>query len=415
MKILMVNKFFRIVGGSDTYCFALSEALKKSGHEVIFFSMKDDRNWPDENEKYFVENIDYETNNPIKKAKYAIKYIYSFEAKRKIGQLLDYEKPDIVHLNHIHHQITLSVVDEIKKRNIPMVFTLHDVICACPNYMMFSHGKVCEKCIQGDFINCIKERCVKDSLSKSILAAVESWNYRRMNVYDDIDAYIAPSDFYRKKLAESKFTKRPIYHFKNMLPVGTVYGQTKEREDYILFFGRLSKEKGILTLIQAVEKMKQKKSLCIVGDGPLRNELETYCLEHNIQGRVTFLGYKSGKELEDIVRKAKCVVLASEWYENGPYAIAEASAYGTPCIVSDMGGLPETVIEGYNGYICEAGNVDSLSSKIDAIYQLNNDAYARMCYNAAVKAEIDYNPQNYLDKIVGLYQSLIKEKRGKKI
>lgn len=313
MKILMINKFFRIVGGSDTYCFALTEALKKAGHEVVFFSMKDDRNWPDENEDLFVENIDYNTSDPIKKAKYALKYIYSIEAKKKIAKILDKEKPDIVHLNHIHHQITLSVVSEIKKRNIPMVFTLHDVICACPNYMMLSHGTVCEKCVSGHFIHCIKERCVKDSFFKSVLAAVESWNYYRMGVYNDIDAYIAPSAFYKKKLGESGFTSRPIYHFKNMLPVDAVYGNTMQREEYTLFFGRLSKEKGILTLIKAVEKMRMKNKLLIVGEGDLRSELEQYVSDHALQNRVEFLGYRCGKELENIVRKAKCVVLASEW------------------------------------------------------------------------------------------------------
>lgn len=412
MKILMVNKFFRIVGGSDTYCFALSEALKEAGHEVIFFSMKDERNRPAENEEDFVENIDYNTANVFKKIKYALKYIYSLEAKKKIARVLDREKPDVVHLNHIHHQITLSVVSEIKKRNIPMVFTLHDVICACPNYMMLSKGKICEKCISGHFLNCVKERCVKDSLPKSILAAVEAWNYRRMKVYDDIDAYIAPSDFHRKKLTESGFTKRPIYHLKNLLPVGTIYGQTEKREDYTLFFGRLSKEKGILTLIKAMELTKNKMPLRIVGEGELLKELEDYVSEHKLSGRVSFHGYKTGKELEGIVRRAKCVVLASECYENCPYAIAEASAYGTPCIVSDMGGLPETVVDGYNGYICKAGSPESLAEKLDLVYELSDEAYNTMCNNAAEKAEKDYGTERYVKAVTELYTKLINDKRG---
>lgn len=414
MKILMVNKFFRIVGGSDTYCFALSEALKKAGHEVVFFSMKDDRNWPDENEDLFVENIDYNTTDPLKKIKFAAKYIYSFEAKKKIAQILDREKPDIVHLNHIHHQITLSVVEEIKKRNIPMVFMLHDVICVCPNYMMLSHGQVCEKCVSGKFSNCIKERCVKDSLFKSVLAAVESWNYYRMGVYDDIDAYIAPSAFYKEKLGASGFTSKPIYHFKNMLPIDAVYGSTMPREDYTLFFGRISKEKGILTLLKAVKQMQHKEKLYVVGEGELRPELEQFAAENDLQARINFLGYKTGKELENVVRRAKCVVLASEWYENGPYAIAEASAYGTPCIVSNMGGLPETVVEGVTGYICRAGDPDSLAEKLDAVYALNEKEYSDMCQAAVEKARNDYGADRYLKAIVNLYTSLIERKGEQK-
>lgn len=412
MKILMVNKFFRIVGGSDTYCFALADALKAAGHNVVFFSMKDERNWPAENESDFVENIDYNTTDTLKKLKYAFKYIYSFEAKNKIAKVLDREKPDVVHLNHIHHQITLSVVSEIKKRNIPMVFTLHDVICACPNYMMLSDGKVCEKCVPGHFYNCIKERCVKNSLFKSILAAIEAWNYRCMQVYDDIDAYIAPSDFYRKKLTDSRFTNKPIYHMKNMLPIETIYGNIMEREEYTLFFGRLSKEKGIFSLIKAMELTKNRVLLWIVGEGELSEKLEEYVVQHNLSERVSFLGYKSGNELERIVRKAKCVVLASEWYENGPYAIAEASAYGTPCIVSDMGGLPETVVDGYNGYICKAGNPQSLAEKLDLVYELSDEDYNAMCNNAVEKAKKDYGTERYVNAITELYTSLINDKRG---
>ena len=411
MKILIVNKFFRIVGGSDTYCFNLADALKQAGHEVVFFSMRDSRNWPDKTEDLFVENIDYNTTDPVKKLKYAAKYPYSLAAKRKIEKLLDREKPDVVHLNHIHHQITLSVVSEIKKRNIPMVFVMHDVICACPNYMMLSHGQVCEKCLGGHFSHCIRERCVKDSLFKSVLAAAEQWNYYRMGVYNDIDAYIAPSAFVRDKVGSSGFTSRPIYHFKNLLPMDTVYGKTVEREDYILYFGRLSREKGLPTLLRAVSLMEQKKRLYVAGTGDLRPMLEQFVAENHLEDRVRFLGFLSGEELESTIRRARCVVLASEWYENGPYAIAEASACGTPCIVSNLGGLPEAVEDGVNGYVCQAGNAGDLAQKMDRIFTLSPEEYEAMCQAAVEKAKRDYNAQAYLDKLLALYTELLEQKR----
>ena len=409
MKILMVNKFFRIVGGSDTYCFALSDALKAAGHEVVFFSMKDSRNLPCDNESDFVENIDYNTTNKLKKIKYAVKYIYSLEAKRKIAAVLDREKPDVVHLNHIHHQITLSVVEEISKRNIPMVFTLHDVICACPNYMMLANGHICEKCMDGHYYHCVSEACVKGSRVKSFLAMVEAYNYKRMGVYNKIDLYISPTSFYKKKLTEAHFTNSPIVHMRNLLPMNTQYEVSKDRKDYCLYFGRLSREKGIITLIEALSQCRAIPKLLIVGEGELRDEVEKLVISKGLKKQVMLLGYKSGKELKDIVQGAKCVILPSEWYENGPYAIEEAMACGTPTIVSSNGGLPEAVEDGVTGFICEPCNPKDLAKKIDMLYALDEKQYFKMCKNAVEKAQRDFSAEMYVSNILKLYQELIRK------
>ena len=208
MKILLVNKYHYVKGGSETYYFGLADLLTKLGHEVIYFSMADINNKPCEQEKYFVSNVDFNSNiSTLQKVKAGFRVLYSFEAKKNISALIEQEHPDIVHINLVHRHITLSIVRAIKKYNIPIVFTIHDLNCVCPNHEMLVNGHVCEKCLHGRYSNCIKNKCVKGSTAKSTLAAIEATNYKRMKIYDDIDLYITPSYFYKKKLEAKKKKK----------------------------------------------------------------------------------------------------------------------------------------------------------------------------------------------------------------
>ena len=208
MKILLVNKFHNVKGGSETYYFGLGELLKKAGHEVIYFSMKDEKNVPCREEKYFVENVDF--NAPMGKVgliKASLKMLYSFEAKKKFDKLLRGEKPDIIHLNIFQSQLTGSIVDVAKKHKIPIVYTAHDLKSVCPNYQMMDKGQVCEKCINGNYMNCFKSGCMKDSKLKSLLATMEAYVYKFKKTYEKIDLVITPSAFYKKKIDEARVMK----------------------------------------------------------------------------------------------------------------------------------------------------------------------------------------------------------------
>lgn len=126
MKILLIHKFHYMLGGTETFHYNLAEALTAAGHEVIFFSMYDERNIPCAQDKYFVSNVDYNDPNlsTFKKIKMGIKLIYSFESKHNIEKLIRDEKPDIAHIGLLHRQITFSVVDVLKKYNIPVVIQI---------------------------------------------------------------------------------------------------------------------------------------------------------------------------------------------------------------------------------------------------------------------------------------------------
>lgn len=357
MKILLVNKYHYVKGGSETYYFGLAKLLTELGHDVIYFAMADSHNKSCEQEKYFVSNVDFNGNiSKLQKVKAGFRVLYSFEAKKNISLLIETEHPDIVHINLVHRHITLSIVRAIKKYNIPIVFTIHDLNCVCPNHEMLVNGKVCEKCLHGKYLNCIKNKCVKGSTAKSTLAAIEAMNYKRMKIYDDIDLYITPSYFYKKKLEESGIIHSQIIHMKNFLPTDTVYSDSNPDKNYLLYFGRISEEKGVLTLLKAVEKLNNNIPLIILGTGPMEDEIKEYISSHNLEGKVKMLGFKSGNELKKFVAEAKCIILPSEWYENGPYAIMEAMSQGKPVIVTNYGGLPEIVENGKTGFVCKPFN-----------------------------------------------------------
>lgn len=376
MKVLMVNKFFYIKGGSETYYFSLKKLLEQHGHTVIDFSMKDEKNFESPYSKFFVENVDYNKKQSIfDKVKEAGKIIYSFEAKKKIEELIKETKPDIAHLHIFQHQLSLSILDVLKKYNIPIVYTAHDLKMICTNYKMLTHGKICEECKGQKYINCLKNKCLKDSMVKSAVAMMEAYINKWRNAYDKIDYIITPSEFYRKKFIEFGIDENKISHIPNFLNTEQVDYDVISDQDYFLYFGRLSEEKGIMTLIKAMKGVKS--TLKVVGTGPLQDEIKQFVKDKNYNN-IEILGFKSGKELNTIVANAKAVVLPSEWYENGPYSAIESLKLARPIIGSDLGGIPELIEENKNGFIFKHCDVEDLNKCIVKMENKKNEDIQKM-------------------------------------
>ena len=406
MKILLVNKFHYHKGGSETYYFALADALRQAGHQVIFFAMESPRNEPCEQEAYFVSNVEY--NGPQGAAaqlKSAVKLLYSFEAKKKFAALLEQEKPDIVHLNLVHRQITLSVVDACQAAGVPVAFTQHDLICVCPNYTCLSPQGICEDCLGGHFGPCVQKSCIKGSKAKSLLGAAEARLYRWMGSYNKIGLYITPSEFYRQMLEKAAFTKRPIRHLTNFLPLGTEYRALPAQSDDLLYLGRLSREKGLATLLKALKECPGTR-LKVAGEGPQRQELETLSAQLGLEDRVEFLGFLQGEPLRKLVADCRAVVLPSEWYENGPYSVMEALAAGKPVLGSRIGGIPELVRDGQTGFTFRAGDEGEMAGAIEKLTALPEGEYRALCQSAADFAREHFEAEKYCDTLLEWYGEL---------
>lgn len=408
MKILMVNKFHYIKGGSETYYFALKRMLELEGHTVVDFSMKDNKNFPSPYSQYFVENVDYNEHSGLKtKLRIASNIIYSFEAKKKFEELIKQEQPDLIHLHIFQHQISPSILDVIKKYNIPTVYTAHDLKMVCLNYKMMHHDRTCEECAGGKYYHCALNRCVKESFSKSCVNVMEGYLHKWRKSYDAIDVIITPSAFYKAKIAQFGVEEMRIVHIPNFLDrdMPTV-NISDDYRNYYLYFGRLSEEKGILTLIQAV--CNTEFQLKVVGTGPLKEKLVEYIREKNISN-VELLGFKNGQELIDIVGNAKAVILPSEWYENGPYSAIEALQLGIPIVGSNIGGIPELVKE--NGFLFTAGDVEKLNVAMHKLDLLSEHEYEKLCQSSKELFESEYRWKTHYQLLQSAYNKAIERKK----
>lgn len=404
MKILMVNKFHYICGGSETYYFALKDLLERNGHTVIEFSMKDERNLPSEYESYFVENVDYNSNMTFgRKLKAAGSIIYSGEARDRFEQLVLDTKPDIIHLHLFQHQISPSILDVVRKYNIPTVYTAHELKMICPNYKMLVGGQVCEKCIGQRYWNCLKNKCVKNSYSKSLISAMEAYVHKWRKSYDAIHTIITPSAFYRDKFIEFGVAQDRVVHIPNFLgrECPTV-GERPDKQQYYLYLGRLSEEKGIMTLVKACRNAGV--TLYIVGRGDMADLIGGYITDNGLEN-IKMLGFKSGQELIDLVGNAKAVVLPSEWYENGPYSAIEALQLGIPVIGADIGGIPELVKD--NGYLFKSGDSDELGNVLVKFESLSETEYAKLRDNSVKLFNEYYTGEYHYRRLMEVYENAV--------
>lgn len=404
MKILLVNKFHYLKGGSEKYYFELGDLLKKHGHQIAFFSMKSDKNLKTKEKEYFVDEIDLNTGSKLK----ALDVIYSKENKIRMLQAIDEFKPDIIHLNNFQRQLSESIVEAANEKNIPIVFTAHDVQAVCPAITMLDNNKqICELCKNGKYFNCIKKRCVKNSMLKSILAAAEGKFYRVKKVYNKkIDWIITPSEFYKQKMIEDGIEEKHITAIHNFIELDKYDLETQD-DGYGLYIGRLSKEKGILNLIEAFSNIKDRR-LYIAGDGPERERIESIIKEKNLKDRITLLGYINQEEVKEYLRKARFVVVPSIWYENCPYSVMETLAIGKPVIGANIAGIPELVKDKVNGLLYKYDSISDLEVKMKRLYE--NPELAKQYGENAKKIAIDnYGKEKYYNQVIDIYNKVLKE------
>lgn len=423
MKIILVNKFHYIKGGSETYYFSLAEALRERGHEVHFFSMQDERNRPCEDADLFVSHREYNGKLSIREqASSAVNLIWSREARDKFQKLCERVHPDIIHLNLVHRQITLSILDApyVKQRRVPVVYTAHEYVALCPCYTMLDgRGEVCEDCLHGSYAGCIKKRCVKGSLAKSVLAVAEAEFIRNRRYYERIDSIIAPSRFLAEKLNEGGFSSEKVVALQNFLPDSVVQEidsvePLREKDPYLLYFGRLSKEKGVDVLLKAyaryAETVDAPMRLKIVGTGPLESALKALAERLDVSGHVDFVGFKSGLELRSIVKGATFSVIPSVWYENMPYSGLESLASGTPVIGSNIGGIPEFIEDNVTGYLAVPGDVDSLVSALLRAGDLDKQELVLMDEACHLYVGSNCGERDYCNSIIDLYMQCLKNR-----
>ena len=399
MKILMVNKFLYPKGGAETYTLKLGQELEKRGNEVQYFGMYDEKNTVGNKLNLYTQNMDFHTNK-LKKITYPFKIIYSFDAKRKMKKIIEDFKPDIIHLNNINFQITPSIIDIANKMKVAIVQTVHDYQMICPNHFLYNwkEKKICEKCIKGSKWNCTKYNCIHNSKAKSILGSIEGIIYSKiLKSYSKVNLYICPSKFLEEELLKNDIFKGKTVPICNFVELDK-NSEIPKKEDYVLYFGRLAEEKGLLELIEAMKKLPNIK-LKIAGTGPLEKIIKS---ESNIE----FVGFKTGDELIELISKAKFAIYPSVWYENCPLSILESESYGTPVITANYGGMKELVENNETGILINEIKPETLKENIEKLY--NDDNKIRyMSKNCIDKRKKMITLQQYTNKLEKLYTTTI--------
>jgi glycosyltransferase involved in cell wall biosynthesis len=406
-KVLLVNNFYYNRGGDCTYLFGLKNILEKKGHNVIVFSMHHPQNIDSLWSKYFVNYINYDEE--VKRIsfksviKVATRTIFFLKAKRMIDILIREEKPDIAHLQNIHHHITPSILYSLKKNKIPVIWTLHDYQLICPNISFLAHGTICERCKKKKYYWPPIVKCKKGSFAASLMSSFEIIIHNIMDIDRLINVYIAPSQFLKDKFIEFGFEKEKISQISHFID-NDFQIETIKTDDYYLFIGRISEEKGIKTLIDAAVNVNLSK-LKIVGGGPLFEEKKMYATTIDENKIIEFLGHRNREEVYDILQRCKFLVVPSEWYEPSGLVILEAFTCGKPVIAARAGGIPEMIEDNKTGLMFEMGNAEDLSSKIE--YMLNSpEEVKRMGENARKFAEQELSPDNYYKKIIEIYNKV---------
>lgn len=397
MKILLVNKFLYPKGGAETYVFKLGETLEKYGHRVEYFGLENEKNTVGNSAGALVTDMDF-SQGTKKNLMAPFRIIYSSEARRKLRKVLKLFRPDVVHFNNIQFHLTPSMLLEVRdfaqkeNKKIKIVYTAHDYQLICPSHGLFdSELNICEKCIGGNYIHCVKSNCMKKSKAKSILAACDAYFWRISKAYSYIDTIICPSFFMKSKLdMEPRFAdKTKVLHnfIENHLCPDV------KKEGYVLEFGHLSKDKGTYTVLEVAKRMPDVRFV-FAGYGEAEEKIKSV-------PNADFVGFKTGDELAELVAKAAVTVCPSEIYENCPYSVIESQMCRTPTLGSDMGGIPELIEDGKTGFVFESGNADDIESKLRMIF--DDAGLLKELTDNCSSARFE-TPESYYRSLIKIYE-----------
>lgn len=383
--------------------------MRAHGHEVALFSMADDRGEPTGYDRHFVEHIDFKARAGLfRKAQLAAHAIYSTGARRRLRAMIQDFRPDVAHVRNIYHHLSPSILWELKAQGVPVVYHLNDFKLLCPSYNLVSSGQPCEACKRGKFWRALRSECYPGLGARTTLVA-EAYVHRWVGTYRTcVDRFVAPSQFVREKFVEhgwdgSKF--EVLAHFQKV-------GQASERpaaNGPVVYCGRLSAEKGVDDLLRAIRQVPHVRFV-IAGDGPQRSELQELAVRLGLNN-VEFVGRIGPAERDALIAQSRFTVLPSHAYETLGKTILESYAQGRAVVSTDLGSRREFVRHGETGLLYGCGDVNELAQAI-ALLAANPAIAEEMGRAGWELVRSKHNPEEHYEKLTGVYNELIRLKRG---
>jgi len=407
MRILYCNKYNYRFSGTEQYLFDLMAGLRERGHEVSLFSSDDlegtTANHPFARAPRLLANLQAQ-------ALRAGRAIYSWEARRALRRVIAGFGPQLAHVRNIYHHLSPSILWELKASRIPVIYHLNDFKLLCPNYNFVAHGQNCERCRGGRFWNVVTQGCYHGGRAAAMVLSAEAYLHKWLGSHRDcVDLFLAPSEFVKTKLQECGWGSHRIEVLPHFQPVPDL-ARPSSAGDCILYFGRLSPEKGVGDLVTAMRSLPQIE-LAIAGDGPHRDELEKRVQTERIRN-IRFVGQLQGAELQKAIEDCRFTIFPSRAYETLGKSILESYAHGRPVIASDLGSRREFVRHHGTGLLYQAGNSAHLAEAISFLH--SHPALGDAMGAAARKLlQVKYSFESHYLRLCELYGELIESYQPK--
>ena len=404
MNVLQINNYHYVRGGANRYYLELSRILSENGHRVSHFSLHHPDNIYTEYSSYFGDPMTFDMDQSItKKVHTAMRMLYSPANNRKVERLIRDYPVEVAHAHNIHGRVCPSVLGVLRRNHVPVIMTLHDYKLGCPVYTFLRNNKICMECLKRGNYRVVVHSCTKNSLLQSMLHFVEATVHKRLDIYKkNVSLFVCPSKFSLEKHIEIGIPEQKLVHIPHFVNLQDFHPEY-HGGSYILYVGRLSREKGLHTLISAVKGLDT--DLRIVGNGPMRDECELFVRQNNMKN-VIFEGYKSGRGLSDLYSNAAFVVVPSEWYEVFGLIIIEAFACGKPVIGSAIGAIPEMVVDNETGLLFKPGDYRDLREKMEFLLG-NPSLIERMGRTGRKLVEEEYSEKVHYRRVVDTYQKVL--------
>ena len=406
MRILFCNKYNFPFSGTEVYLFELMEMLRQQGHAVALFAMDDPRG-SGSFQSYSAPRIDFKSpTSPASQLRLAVHALYSRSARKSIRRAIDEFHPDIAHVRNIYHHLSPSILWELRQQRVPVLYHVNDFKLLCPNYNLVADGRPCERCHDGKFHNVLFQRCYPGGRARAAVLAAEAYLHRWLRTYEKcVDQILAPSRFVLDKMVTSGWPSDRIEvlpHFQNVSPQAP---PEAAKDAPILYFGRLSEEKGLFDLLQAMRQLPSIR-LNLAGQGPLGPRLEEESVRQHRMSNVAFVGHLQGAALEKLIADSSFTVFPSRAYETLGKTILESYDLGRAVIASDLGSRREFVRNGKTGLLYEPGNIAQLIAAIALLHE-NPGLAASLGSNGREFVIENHSPQRHLEVLTDLYREMV--------
>jgi glycosyltransferase involved in cell wall biosynthesis len=394
MTIALLHNYYQHRGGEDTVFEAEARLLEACGHRVV---------------RYAVHNDNVKGHSAFALATAAV---YNHDTYTTLQRLFRTERPDIMHCHNTLPLISPSAYFAANDAGVPVVQTLHNYRVLCPNALFFRDGHVCEDCLGKTFaFPAIVHKCYRGSRAASAaVAGMNAFHTLAGTWAKRVDKYIALTEFAKGKFVEGGLPQEKIVVRPNFVEQDAGFVDAPNVRNYVLFVGRISPEKGIMTALRAWRIVEKEKGIQaefhIIGDGPEEHAAREFVAVEDLHS-VRFLGRKTLADVLQAMQHARVLVFPSMLYETFGKSMIEAFSCGTPVIASRLGALAEVVADGRTGFLVPVGDAAALAKRIEEVWSMPHTNYAAMRRAARAEYEAKYTAATVMQQLEHIYASLL--------